>query len=771
MSGLPVRTFLLATIMFLFVALSHAANAQTYSFDSVEVEGNQRVETETILNYAGIARNESVGAGELNDAYQRILSSGLFETVEIEPLDDTLAIRVREFPTVNLVRIEGNRLVKDEDLLPLLRSQPRLIHTPAQAEADTAAIAQAYEQAGRLAATVNPKIIRRDDNRVDLIFEVSEGRVAEIERISFVGNRNFSERRLRGILETKQAGIFRALIARDTFIADRIEFDKQILSDFYLARGYPDFQVLSVNSELTRDRNAFFVTFNIREGQQFSFGEISVGTDVPDIDTDEFQEAIRIETGETYSPVALERTIARLERLAVQKDLDFIRVDPRVTRNDRDLTLDIEFTLVRGPRIFIERIEISGNATTLDRVIRRQFRVVEGDPFNPREIRAAAARIRALGFFSTAEVDTREGTGSDRVIVDVEVEEQPTGSLSFGVSYSANDGAGFAVEFSERNFLGRGQRINASINTTDASQSSSFGFTEPFMLGRDLSFGLNLEYTTTDADNGAFHESRSISFSPSVAFPVSENGRLTLRYRLASESVLDVSDDSSAILKAEEDQGKLYLSSVGYTYGFDNRRTGLNPDAGIAIRFGQDIAGIGGDSKYIRTLALAGAETRVLNDDVTLRAILEGGMLHMLSGNSRITDRFTLGSARLRGFERNGVGPRDLNAESEDALGGNLFAVARLEAEFPLGLPEEYGIGGGVFFDTGSVWGLNDVAGGPIDGPAADVDDDFRLRAVAGFSIFWDTPIGPLRFNFSNALKQESYDRERSFDLTVSTTF
>jgi len=751
--------------------MSSAADAQDYVFDSIEVEGNQRVETETIVNYAGIARNEVVDAGELNDAFQRIQASGLFETVELEPLGETLAIRVREFPTLNRVRIEGNQLVKDEDLLPLLRSQPRLIHTPAQAEADAAAIAQAYEQAGRLAATVAPKIIRRDDNRVDLVFEVAEGRVAEIERISFVGNRNFSERRLRRVLETKQAGIFRALVARDTFIADRIEFDKQVLSDFYLSRGYPDFQVLSVNSELTRDRNAFLVTFNIREGQQFSFGEITVGSEVPDIDTAEFREAIQIKAGQTYTPIAVERAIARLERLAVQKDLDFIRVDPRVTRNDRELTLDVEFTLVRGPRIFIERIDISGNATTLDRVIRRQFQVVEGDPFNPREIRAAAARIRALGFFSTAEVETREGSGPDRVIVDVEVEEQPTGSLSFGASYSANDGVGFAISFSERNFLGRGQRINASINTTESGQSSSFAFTEPFLLERDLSLGLGLEYTTTDADSGAFHESRSISFSPSLAFPISENGRLTLRYRLAREAVMNVSEDSSALLHADEERGKLYLSSVGYTFGFDNRRTGLNPDAGIAVRVGQDIAGLGGDVEYIRTLALAGAETKAWNDEVTLRAILEGGALHMLSGNSRITDRFRLGSARLRGFERNGVGPRDLNAGKEDALGGNLFAVARLEAEFPLGLPEEYGIGGGVFFDAGSVWSLDNVAGGPVGGTVSNVDDGFNLRAVAGFSLFWDTPIGPLRFNFSNALKKQSYDKERSFDLTVSASF
>ncbi len=766
-----VRAFTIALAAVFVLTFAQTAEAQDHRFTSIEVEGNQRIETATILTHAGITPGETVSAAQLNAAFQRILDSGFFESAELEPNGEQLVIRVREYPTINQISIEGNRRLKDEDLMQILQSQSQRVYSPAQAEADIAAITRAYQQAGRLSATVTARIIRRSDNRVDLVFEVAEGRVSEIERISFVGNRNFSERRLRRVLETKQAGLLRSIIARDTFIADRLEFDRQVLTDFYQSRGFVDFQVLSVSSVLSRDRNAFFVTFNLREGQQFHLGEITASSDLSDVGVEEFRDAIRIKTGQRYSPTAIEQTIARLERLAVQKNLDFVRVDPRITRNDRNLSLDVDFAVIRGPRIFVERIDIQGNISTLDRVIRRQFRVVEGDPFNPREIREAAERIRALNFFSSVGVDAREGSSASQVVVDVDVEEQPTGSLSFGASYSVSDGVGFNIAFSERNFLGRGQSIDASINTTSDSQSTRFSFVEPYLFDRDLALGFSAEYATTDDENGAFYQSRSAAVSSSLGFPIGENDRLRLRYRAARQTVFGVSAGSSRILQGEAGQGGLFLSTFGYTYNYDTRRTGLNPDAGVLVRFGQDLAGLGGDLEYLRTTALLGAETRVFNGDVTLRAVFEGGALHMLSGQSRIAERFLLGAGRLRGFESNGVGPRDLEPSNQDALGGNLFAVTRLEAEFPLGLPEEYGIHAGLFFDAGSVWSLDNVNGGNQDDPITIVDDSFKLRAVLGVSIFWDTPLGPLRFNFSRAIKSEEYDREQGFDLTISTSF
>ncbi|WP_327793004.1 outer membrane protein assembly factor BamA [Harenicola maris] len=762
-------------------ALPNMAVAQSFRFTSVEIEGNQRVDASTILTYAGIARGQTVSAAQVNDATQNILNSGLFESVEIAPRGNTLVIKVIEYPTVNRIDFQGNKRIKDEDLNTLVQSRSRRVFTPSLAESDAALITEAYRQQGRLAATVEPKIIRRSDNRVDLVFEITEGRVVEIERLSFIGNSEFNDRRLRRVLETKQAGIFRQVISNDTLVEDRIEFDKQVLRDFYQSRGYVDFQVQAANSELTRTRDGFLVTFNVQEGQQFRFGEVFVSSDLDEIDTAEYENAISgglfsrgAEGGRVYSPSVVENAIARLERLAIAQGLNFVRVEPRITRNDRDLTLDLELFVTRGDRIFVERIDIEGNSTTLDRVVRRQFKVVEGDPFNAREIRESAERIRALGFFTNADVQAREGSGPDQVIVDVDVEEAPTGSLGFGASFSVDSGIGFNITFSERNFLGRGQSLAFDVNTTDSAQSLGFSFVEPAFLGRDVAFGINTSFRLTESEFTDYDTKRG-NFSPFLEFPVSERGRLQARYTLAYDELLnvDTGDDddatdtgSSFVLREEE--GFNWTSGVGYTYEYDSRDVGLNPNAGVLLRFSQDLMGLGGDRRFVRSTLLMAAEAKVLNDEVTLRAELEAGSLNFITGGSTVIDRFNL-NGKIRGFESSGVGPRDLNVTNQDALGGENFAVARFEAEFPLGLPEEYGIRGGVFYDVGSVWGLSNTAGGPAGLDL--IDDSMRVRSAIGVSIFWTTAIGPLRFNFSEALQKEEYDNEQSFDLTISTRF
>ncbi|MEM9524023.1 MAG: outer membrane protein assembly factor BamA, partial [Pseudomonadota bacterium] len=465
-------------------------------------------------------------------------------------------------------------------------------------------------------------------------------------------------------------------------------------------------------------------------------------------------------------------TLGEAARYLGQRRLNFIRVEPRVRRNDAALTLDVEFFITRGPRVFVERIDVEGNSTTLDRVVRREFRIAEGDPFNPRQIRAAAERIRALNFFSNVEVNAREGSAPDQVVIDVDVEEAPTGSLGFGANYSIEDGLGFAVTFNERNFLGRGQFIGLTFNSSPDNQEYTFNFREPKLLGRDLAFGFLASYRETSGVNDADFDTQTIVLSPSVAFPLSENGRLQLRYRVSQEEISDVSADSSRILAAEE--GQELRSEIGYTYSYDTRRTGLNPAAGVLLQFSQDIAGFGGDSQYVRTTARALAERRVAREEVTLRAAVEGGALNMLDdGASRITDRFRISSRQFRGFSGGGIGPRDLNAANRDALGGNYYAVARFEAEFPLGLPEEYGVRGGAFFDIGSLWDLDNAQGGP-QGPFVagnEIDDSFHLRSTVGVSLFFDSALGPLRFNFSHPLEKQSYDRTRSFDFTISTRF
>lgn len=759
------------------------AAAQSYRFNAVQVEGNQRIQTSTIVSYTGIERGKTVSAGQLNDAYQSILDSGVFESVELVPKGNTLVIKVTEFPTINKINFEGNRRLKDENLFEIVESAPRRVFDPAQAERDAAAIAEVYGGQGRLASQVTPRIIRRSDNRVDLVFEISEGDTTEVERVSFLGNQVYSDRRLRRVLETKQAGFLRTFIKGDTLIEDRIDFDKQVLRDFYLSRGYVDFRVNSANAEVTRERDAVFLVVDVSEGQQFSFGEITVNSEMSEADADEFRAALKVKPGVVYSPYLIEQSIERLENLALRKGIDFLRVEPRVSRNDRDLSLSVDFVLTRGPRVFVERIDIEGNTTTLDRVIRQQFKTVEGDPFNPREIRRTAERIRALGFFSTAEVEVTEGRSPSHVVVDVDVVEQPTGSLSLGGAYSVSDGFGVTLGLTENNFLGRGQRLAFSIATAQESEEYTLGFTEPYLLGRNVRFDLDFGFSETDSSFSEY-DTKRVFFQPALTFKPSEDTTLQLRYTWDRDEMIQRSNLTSGgvtfpaagpVVQSEINQGEKSASTVGFTYGYDSRLTGLDPTAGFLVQIGADYAGLGGDSEYLRTTTKLVAQKKIFNEEVTLRATIEAGALNWLGNdNSRSIDRFVLSPQIMRGFEPGGIGPRDrapnaVGGNYDDFLGGNLYAVARFDAEFPLGLPEELGLRGGVFYDVGNLWGLENVdtpaSGGNIVGRAG------SFRHVVGFSLLWTTGLGPLRFNFSKALKKEDFDEEQSFDLTLQAQF
>ena len=760
------------------------APASAYVFTQVQIEGSQRIEPATILSYANIARGQDVSDGQLNDAQQRLQNAGLFDTVELIPQGNTLVIRVSEYPMINIINFEGNRRLKDDRLAEMITSQSRHVYSPAKAEADARAIAQAYAVDGRLAARVTPRIIRRDGNRVDLVFEIQEGSVTEIERIGFTGNRAFSDRRLRQVLQTKQAGLLRTFISADTFSPDRLPVDERLLTDFYRSRGYADFRVQAVAPEVARERDAFYVTFNIYEGPRYVFGRVDVVSEVNGLDLEAFRAQNRVRPGQVYNPQIVDASIGRMEGLATAQGLDFIAVEPRITRNPGTGTLDLVLALVRGPRVFVERIDIEGNTTTLDQVIRRQFRTVEGDPFNPREIRNAAERIRALGYFADATVESRQGSSEQQVIVDVNVEEQPTGTLSLGASYGVSAGVGVNIGLTEENFLGRGQTVGFSIMTAKTSRSASLDFIEPAFLGRDLGFRFSIWKRRTTQDNVKFNTDTA-GLLTSLDFPTSPNGRVSLRYRLTRSAMTDVKPievdqdcvdnggapatceiGSSPILVKEAAMGKLVSSAIGYEYSYDSRRERIDTRTAWKFRFGQDFAGVGGDVHSITTSVYAGVESRAWREEVRLLAELEAGAIHMRNGEvSRYIDRYS--GSYVRGFESSGYGPRDLTAPNKDALGGNYYWVARAEAQFPLGLPEEYGILGGLFADVGSVWGLNNTP----EYDTSYVDDGMKVRASVGASLFWETPIGPLRFNFTKALKKEEYDETQPFDMTITTRF
>ena len=737
-----------------------------FQIATIKVQGNDHVDTATIISYLALPKGQTVTEAQLNDAYQRVFASGLFARVELVPQKSTLLVKVVENPMLSHVDFQGNARIKDADLAKVVKSKPRQIYSPAQAEADAAIMTDFYQSQGRLAAKITPRIIRRANNQVDLVFEITEGGVAEIQRLSFVGNKAFSDYRLRQVLSSKQAGILHNFIQRDMYSADRVELDKKLLSDFYLSRGYLDFKILDASATYARGRDGTFLTFTIDEGQPFKIGKVDTVSEVSGVDAAEFAKLERVGPGMTYSPNLIQNNVEALESLALKKGLNFITVEPRLKRNDRDGTVDVTFALVKGQRIFVERIDIEGNTTTLDSVIRREFRTVEGDPMNAREVAQAAERIRALGFFSDVQVTEEPGSAPDQDVVKVNVTEAPTGSLMFGGTYSVASGFGLSIGFSETNFLGRGQGLKVDVQTGTSNVDSQIVFTEPAFLGRNVAFSFAAAYATTKHQSASY-DTRDISVAPALTFPVSDFGKLRLGYKIARETLSNVDPGSSLVIIDEA--GSRVDSQVGYSYTWDNRKSGLHPNGGVSLQFGQDFSGLGGDVKYVNTSAMALAETMVMHETVTLRASIEGGAIASYGGyDTRVTDRYF--GNKIRGFEPMGIGPRDLLATNTDALGGNYFAVAHLESEFPLGLPEEYGITGGAFVDVGSVWGLNSAEKAKLD-PTSVATTSAHLRSVAGLTVFWKTPIGPLRFDFTKALKKESYDKEQSFNFSISTKF
>ena len=741
--------------------------AENLSFSSISVEGNKRLSDEAIVNYSRLVTGSIISSEDLNDAYRKIVSTGLFKNVSFKQSNQKLVISVTEYPTVNEISFEGNKKFTDEKLSSFIETKSRFVLAPNTLENDVAELQKVYKNSGRILARIQPKVINLSDNRVNVVFEVYEGSVVEIETINFVGNRTFSDRKLRGVLRTKQASVFRKIIQKDNLIDERISLDKKLLTEFYKNRGFADFRINNVNAELSEERDGFFITYNITEGPQFSLGKIDFISAVKELNASNFTSFSNLKSGEVYSPTDVKSNISKLEENLQAVGFEFIRVRPTVIRNMSNLTIDLKFVFEQSDKLFIERIDISGNTATLDRVVRRQFFIVEGDPFNSREIKAAADRIRSLGLFSDSFVKVLPGSRESLVVIDVKVIEKPTGSLTFGAGYSSEAGLGGLIEYGEKNFLGRGQALSFAINTGKDDQLYELSFYEPMFLRNDLGLGINLSAKDTQRQNAAY-DTDSLNFGPYIVFPVGEKSNLKFQYSLEKTNLSNPGDVGSIILN-EVNEGSITSSSMGYVFSYDSRVFKNNSQNGFAFKLGQQFTGLGGEKTAFKTTMKAAAQSNTFKNDLKLSAEFEAGILTYTEGNSRVIDRFFLNSRKMRGFEPGGVGPREcLNGEcgvsNNDALGGENFAVVRFEAEFPLGLPDEYGLTGGLFYDVGNLWSLRKINNDVLY-------EDGAWRQSIGASLFWRTPIGPLRFNFSDVLKKEVFDRDESFDLTISTRF
>jgi outer membrane protein insertion porin family len=728
---------------------------------SLEVQGNQRLEVETVLQYTGLRIGEAYDNERLDTALRDLLATELFADVVIAGADTgNLIVQVRENPVINRIVLEGNRRLKSDKITPEIRLSPRQIFTRSRVRADVARIIELYRRQGRYAASVEPQVVQLDQNRVDIVFEINEGPKSRVRRINIIGNERFGDGRLIGEMATREAVWWNFFQGNDSYDPDRLAFDQQKLRQFYLTQGYADFRVISAVAELTPDRRDFIITYVVEEGERYKFGELAVESEIRDFDAARLRQNLTMETGDWYDAQLVEDTLTQLNELAGLFGYAFADVRPRINRSRENLTMGVTFQVAETPRVYVERIDISGNTATRDKVIRREFRLAEGDPFNSVLVRRSRDRIQSLGFFQeNLEISQEPGSTPDRVVLGVAVEERATGELQLSAGYSSIERFIVNLSVRQRNFMGRGQELRAAVNYSSYSKSVELGFTEPFLFDRNIAIGFDLyrrdlsSFSFFGNDRTTTYEQVSTGGQIRMGVPLTERLSLALRYGLSQD---DITLNQSVYFSDPDGAGPLppacdpfiagrYLcdvigsritSALGYSLVWDTLNNRLRPSRGERIVLSQDFAGLGGDTRYLKTRLNAAKYWNVFNNFIfSLSA--EGGFIHSFENGTptvdpvRLPDRFFLGNPQIRGFDIRGVGPRiqrapytadydpvtgvatnialseDPDRITDDAIGGRAYYIARAELEIPLGAGvRELGLRPSIFVDVGALWSL-----------------------------------------------------------------
>ncbi len=762
MRRLPDVSWLLITLNLLAVSvLSWTAEAQSIlaggMIEEIRIEGAQRVDATTVRSYMRVNPGEPFDPVKIDSSLKSLFATGLFADVTLRREGSALIVVVTENPIINQIGFEGNLRIDDEILDAEVELRPRVVFTRTKVQSDLQRILELYRRQGRFAATVDAKVIQLEQNRVDLVFEINEGPTTKIQSINFIGNREFSDGSLRDEIATSETAFWRFLSTTDTFDPDRLTFDRELLRRFYLKEGYADFQILSVVAELTPDRESFIITFTLEEGVQYQVGEIEVTTTLKDLDPEVLLDQVETVTGDTYDASEVEDTVTNLTESASNLGFAFVDVRPRVQRIRDQRIINLNFEIREGPKVYVERIDIDGNIRTLDRVIRREFRLVEGDAFNGSLLNRSRQRIERLGFFQSVNITTEPGSEPDQLVITADVQEQATGDLSFAAGFSSESGPLGSITLRERNLLGRGQDLRMGFTLSGVSSQIDLSFTEPYFLDRDLSAGFDLFRTVQENKESSFDLER-IGGTLRAGYNFREGVRQVWNYTLKREEVTNVDSDASALVKSDE--GTDLESSIGQTLRWDTRDARFDPRDGHIIRFSTTAAGIGGDVRFLRT-TLGGAYYQPILEDVTGRISAEVGNIVGIDYDTKVSDRFFRGGSTLRGFNTSGIGPRD--ALTNDALGGKHYYSGTLELSFPVGLPEELNFRGRLFSDVGSLWG--------IDGDDTDVDDDSSPRMSVGTGFSWISPFGPVVIDIAKPILKESYDKTELINFSFGTRF
>ena len=731
------------------------ATSEQVRISSIKVAGNRRVAEGTVLSYLPVQIGDVVSQGGLSQSLERLFATNLFKDIKLDLDGSVLTVTIVENPIINRVNIEGNDVITDERLLEVIDVQPRRIYNRQVALDAAAKLLNVYRAGGRFAAVVEPKIIELDENRVDLIFEVDEGPLIKITSIVFSGNQNFTDRALRQAIASREERWWAFLTPNDKYDEGRLDYDVRLLRQYYLSRGYADITVSRARGGLLPDRSGFVITFLIDEGVRYKVKNIDITSEIENIELGSLKGLLSFGDDNWYDVRQLEQGLIDISNQLGVFGYAFVDVTPEVNTDPKTGMLDIAIKIGKARRNFVERIEFVDNTRTLDSVIRREFELVEGDAVNQLKLDRSVRNVRNLGYFSKVDVQNIRGSRLDQTITRITVEEQSTGDFSIGVGYSSLDKAGLTLGINERNFLGTGRRASASISTSDTKTDFVFGLTQPFLFGRDLTGSVDLYKGKSDANNTSTNQT---GFDLGARFDAANDVYHRVAYGIATSKITNTSTSATSV--TGENGKSLLKSAVSYTIGRDTRDNRFDPTEGFFTEISETFSGVGGDVNFLRSNLHGGYYKPYLFKSLVLGVKGRVGHISGLGDNVTQSERFFLGGRDVRGFDSNGIGPRDTG--SGGAVGGNNIYNGTVEIVSNIGVTKDAGVRWTVFSDFGSVWATDFPSG--VTKP-----DERAMRSSLGFGILWNTAIGPLSFYWAKPLAEQSHDNTKTFQFSIGT--
>jgi outer membrane protein insertion porin family len=734
----------------------------------LEIKGNQRVTAEVIkanIDLEGLEKKSEIA---LQNSLKKLYELDLFLDVKINYQGEKIIVELVESPIISEIKFIGNKKVDDDSLQSEISLKKRSVFSKAKLESDLKRINEIYTKTGRFLAKIDPKIIQKEQNRLELIFDINEGPKAKVGKIYFVGNENFSDNDLMEEISTRETKWWKFLSSSDVYDADRIEFDREKLRRYYTARGFADFNSISGVAQINAQKDSFFVTFLFEEGLKYNFGKATIVNNIAKFDASILEKEISFKEGKLYNADLIDKTIDKMVKIMSDNSYAFAQIEPNLKRNKEDKIIDIEFIIQETPKIYINKITIEGNTRTLDEVIRRELRLIEGDPYNVTKISRSKQRIENLGFFEKVDFKTNRVGDSDKVDLIVEVKERKTGEINLGIGYSTVNRLTTSAGIRERNLFGTGQDLGVNVQKSFAALSADINYTKPWFTGRAIDAGFDLFNYELQSRNTLAYDQLSQGVTFRGSYFMTEYLSHLMRYSYSTQDVSNVADTASFSVRSL--QGKFVTSALGQSFTYDKRDNRLNPRSGYYLTLSQEYAGVSGDIKTLKHEGSAGLYIPTFNTDFVLKFLARGGVIDGLGQDVRSNNAFFLGGNSFRGFDFAGLGPRTKNANGSaingEIVGGKIFYVLTAEFMFPLGLPKELGINGILFSENGTVKGVD-----AISKQQTAIADTGSLRSAYGFSIAWNSPMGPIRFDFSKTLKQEVFDQEQNFRFSFGSSF